>query len=103
MFVRLIIAMGIVAVVWFAMAHYRKQNAQTRKKLTLQYVVIGACLVIVVLGLTGRLNVLSAAVAAIAASAVRLLPIVVSLFPVFFLEYTRLPSTVTSKTPPLEG
>lgn len=81
MFVRLFIATIVIAILWAAIAHYKKQSPANRKKLTLQYAIIGVSAVVILLAAFGRLHWVGALIAGIAATATRFLPLLARFAP----------------------
>ena len=96
MLLRLAIAVVVIAIVWTAMAHYRRQNKTNKKKLALQYAVIGVSGFIILLAIFGRLHWISAILAGIAATTVRFLPLLARIAPLFAHLYQQKKSTSTS-------
>lgn len=82
---RLIVAVLIIALISYAINIYKSKSPETQKKLRVQYTIGGVALLLLLLTLTGRLNWIGAALAALLVAVQRLIPVVVRLLPMLSL------------------
>lgn len=86
---KLFLAVIVVAVVWGFMAHYRKQTPSIKKQLAFRYTIYAILGLVLILALTGHLNLISAAVTALVAGVLRFLPVAARMAPLFMHLHQR--------------
>lgn len=99
--IRLIIAAIVIALCWYAIAKYRRDTPERRKKLRTHYIVVGVALFLILLTVTGRASWLGAALGGLLVLAQRLIPLAIKFLPVmsFFGNKSFIPSGIpTVKT-----
>ena len=84
MVVKLILAIIVIAIIWRLIFNLGQLSGPKKKQLTYQYILYGALAIFVLLAVTGHLHWISAAITALVAGIIRLLPIAARAAPLIF-------------------